>query len=214
MTQKKIGLLGGTFDPVHYGHLQLAESALVECGLDKVIFIPAAAPPHKNSTAVSSFSHRLAMLELAIQGKKSFECDAIEELLPKPSYTIDTLRVLQRHYHNDYLLYFMLGADAFLDILSWKTHRQVLCSVHIILSQRKGYIDERLADLLKKLGYTAGQGLWHADDEKKDIFILERTPDEQSSSGIRSMIGKGQSVQRFLPPAVMRYIEKNKLYQT
>ncbi len=218
MIPKKIGLLGGTFDPVHFGHLQLAESALLECGLDKVVFIPAAEPPHKNSTAVSSFRHRLAMLELAIQGRKGFECNAIEELLPKPSYTIDTLRVLQNHYrkyyHGDYLLYFMIGADAFLDILSWKTHREVLCSVHIILSHRQGYIDERLADLLKNLKYTAGQGLWHAEDGKKDIYILERMPDEQSSSGIRAKIGKGQSVVRLLPPAVMLYIEKNRLYQT
>ena len=72
MTGKKIGLLGGTFDPVHYGHLQLAESALVECGLDKVVFIPAAEPPHKDSTAVTSFDHRLAMLKLATYGMKGF----------------------------------------------------------------------------------------------------------------------------------------------
>ncbi len=217
MTANKIGLLGGTFDPVHYGHLQLAESALVECALDKVVFIPAAEPPHKNNTAVSSFGHRLAMLELATRGMKGFECNAIEGLLPKPSYTIDTLRVLQKHYRkaylNDYQLYFMIGADAFLEILSWKSHRDVLRAVHIILSRRKGYKGERLADLLQSLGYTARQGCWHADDGKKDIYILDRTPGEQSSSGIRAMIAKGQSVEQFLPPSVMLYIEKNKLYQ-
>lgn len=217
MTSKKIGLLGGTFDPVHYGHLQLAESALTECGLDKVVFIPAAEPPHKNSTAITSFGHRLAMLELATSGLKGFECNAIEGLLPKPSYTIDTLRVLQRHYrkayHNNYQLYFMIGADAFLDILSWKSHQDVLRSVHIILSHRKGYMGERLADLLRKLGYKASQNLWRAAGGKKDIYILEKTPSEQSSSGIRAMISKGQSVERFLPPSVMLYIEKNKLYR-
>ncbi len=216
MTVKKIGLLGGTFDPVHYGHLELAESALMECGLDKVIFIPAAEPPHKTSTAVSTFGHRLAMLELATQGMKGFECNAIEGLLPKPSYTIDTLRVLQRHYqedyNNDYQLYFMIGADAFLDILTWKSHRDVLLSVHILLSRRKGYTGERLVDLLKNLGYREGKSFWCADDDKKDIYILERTPGEQSSSGIRGMIAKGESVERFLPPSVLLYIQKNKLY--
>ena len=212
MTLKKIGLLGGTFDPVHYGHLQLAELALVECGLDKVVFIPAAEPPHKNRTAVSSFGHRLAMLELATKDMMRFECNAIEGLLPKPSYTIDTLRVLQRYYHNDCHLHFMIGADAFLEILSWKEHWDVLRSVYIILSRRKGYRGEQLADLLKSLGYTSDQGFWHADNGKKDIYILERTPGEQSSSGIRALIAKGQSVERFLPPAVKLYIEQNKLY--
>ena len=212
MTSKKIGLLGGTFDPVHYGHLQLAELALVECGLDKVVFIPAAEPPHKNSTAVTSFGHRLAMLELATKGTKGFECNAIEGLLPKPSYTIDTLRVLLRHYHNDHSLYFMIGADAFLDILSWKAHWDVLRSVHIILSRRKGYKCERLANMLKRLGYTPDQRFWHAEDGKKDIYILERSPGAQSSSGIRALIAKGRSVERFLPPSVILYIEKNKLY--
>jgi len=217
VTANKIGLLGGTFDPVHYGHLQLAESALVECALDKVVFIPAAEPPHKNTTAVSSFGHRLAMLELATQGMKGFECNAIEGILPKPSYTIDTLRVLQKHYrkkyHNDYQLYFMIGADAFLEIFSWKSYRDVLRSVHIVLSRRKGYKGERLADLLKSLGYTARQGCWHAADGQNNIYILARTPGEQSSSTIRTMIAQGQSVEQFLPPSVILYIEKHKLYQ-
>lgn len=213
MTIDKIGLLGGTFDPVHYGHLQLAEAALVECQLDKVVFIPSAEPPHKNSTSVTSFRHRLAMLNLAGHGIKGFECNAIEGLLPKPSYTIDTLRVLQKYYQNDSLLYFMIGADAFLDILSWKSHQEVLRSVYIILSQRKGYRDVELADLLKKLGYKENRHSWIGDDGKKDISLLERTPDDQSSSVIRALIGKGESVERYLPDSVIEYIKKNKLYQ-
>jgi nicotinate-nucleotide adenylyltransferase len=107
----------------------------------------------------------------------------------------------------------MIGADAFLDILSWKSYRDVLRSVHIILSRRKGYTGDRLADLLKSLGYATTQGFWHAEDDKKDIYILARTPGEQSSSKIRAMIAQKQSVERFLPPSVMLYIEKNKLYR-
>ena len=213
MTIGKIGLLGGTFDPVHYGHLQLAEAALAECELDKVVFIPSAAPPHKNSTSVTSFRHRLAMLKLAGDGIKGFECNAIEGLLPKPSYTIDTLRVLQQHYQNDSILYFMIGADAFLDILSWKSHEEVLHSVQIILSQRKGYRDVELADLLKKLGYKKTNHSWLGHDGKKDIYILERIPDDLSSSVIRALIGKKESVERFLPASVIEYIQVNKLYQ-
>jgi len=214
VTLEKIGLLGGTFDPVHYGHLQLAESALEEFGLDKVVLIPAAQPPHKNGLSITPFRHRLAMLTLAGEGISGFECSPIEATLPKPSYTIDTLRELRKHYKGDCRLYFMIGADAFLDILTWKSHQEVLHSVNIILSRRKGYSGGELAVLLKKLGYNDNEGSWHGDDGKKDIYILKRIPDDHSSSAIRAMIEKGQSVQRFLPRSVIEYIQKNKLYQS
>lgn len=213
MTLRKIGLLGGTFDPVHFGHLQLAESALKECGLDKVVFIPSAQPPHKNCASVTTFRHRLAMLMLAGEGRNGFECNAIEGILPKPSYTIDTLQALRKHYKNDCQLYFMIGADAFLDILTWKSPQELLHSANIILSQRKGYKGTQLSDLLKRLGYRAGDGSWHGDDGKKDIFILEKMPEDISSSGIRAKIRKGESVERFLPKQVIEYIQKHKLYQ-
>lgn len=214
MTLKKIGLLGGTFDPVHYGHLQFAESALAECRLDKVVFLPSAEPPHKNGTSITSFSHRLAMLSLAGQGMNGFECDPIEATLPKPSYTIDTLRELRKQYRGNYRLYFMIGADAFLDILTWKSYQEVLHSVDIVLSRRNGYKDGRLIVLLKQLGYKATNSAWRGKDGKKDIYILQKTPDDHSSSVIRAMIGRGESVQRYLPESVMKYIEKNKLYQS
>jgi len=214
VTARRVGLLGGTFDPVHYGHLQLAESAMEEYRLDKVIFIPAAQPPHKNCASVTSFQHRLAMLTLAVQGLKGFECNSIEGKLPKPSYTIDTLQALRKQYQDDCRLFFMIGADAFLDILSWKSYLKILQSVNIILSQRKGYKSEQLADLIKMLGYKKIDRYWSDTNCKKDIYILERTPDKQSSSGIRAMIGKGESVQPFLPKNVIDYIQENKLYQT
>ena len=214
MTAKKIGLLGGTFDPVHYGHLQLAESALKECRLDKVVFIPSAQPPHKNSAAVTPFKHRLAMLTLAGEGIDGFECNAIEGLLPKPSYTIDTLRALREYYHSDCRLYFMIGADAFLDILTWKLHQEVLDSVNIILSRRKGYKEAQLSDLLRKLGYKTGDSPCYWTDGKKDVYILEKTPEDLSSSEIRRKIGQGGAVQLFLPKAVIEYIQKHKLYHS
>ncbi len=213
MSSQKIGLLGGTFNPVHYGHLQLAAAALEECSLDKVVFIPSAQPPHKNGTLLTSFRHRLAMLALAVQDVNGFECNDIEGTLPKPSYTVDTLQVLLQHYKSDCQLYFMIGADAFLDILTWKSHQKVLHSVNIILSQRRGYKGVQLSELLKKLGYKPSESSWHGDDGKKDIYILKKTPDDYSSSGIRTSIGKGESVQRFLPESVIEYIQKNKLYQ-
>jgi nicotinate-nucleotide adenylyltransferase len=214
VTLKKIGLLGGTFDPVHYGHLQLAQSALEECGLDKVVFIPSAQPPHKNGLSITPFMHRMAMLTLAGGGISDFECNPIEATLPRPSYTIDTLRELRKHYTGSCRLYFMIGADAFLDILTWKSYQEVLHSVNIILSRRKGYSGGELAVLLKKLGYKADEGSWHGDDGKKDIYILKKIPDDHSSSAIRAMIENGESVQQFLPRSVIEYIQNNKLYQS
>lgn len=212
MTGRRIGLLGGTFDPVHYGHLQLAEAAIEECNLDKVVFVPSAQPPHKNRASITPFRHRLAMLTLAGAGIKGFECSAIEGLLPKPSYTIDTLRALKKQYENDCRLYFMIGADAFLDILTWKSPRQVLHEVNIIVSGRKGYDSAHLAELLLKLGYTEQGGHWAGEEGKRGIFILKKTPPDQSSSGIRAMIKKGQSVNRFLPSKVIDYIQAHMLY--
>jgi len=214
VTTKKIGLLGGTFDPIHYGHLQLAESALVECRLDKVVFIPSALPPHKKGAAITSFSHRLAMLTLAGQGVNGFECNSIEGELAIPSYTIDTLRELLKHYKSDCQLYFMIGADAFLDILTWKSYQKVLQSVKFILSRREGYKETNLSDLLKKLGYTSSDGSWSGKDGKKDIYILDRLPENISSSGIRTKIKQGESVQGLLPKLVIEYIQKHKLYQS
>ena len=213
MSSGRIGLLGGTFDPVHYGHLQLAESALKECKLDKVVFIPSAQPPHKNGTSIASFNHRLAMLSLATQGITGFECNAIEGILPKPSYTIDTLRELQKLYSPDCQLYFLIGADAFLDILTWKSHHEILRSVNIILSHRKGYKSDLLSALLKKLNYKRGDRAWHGENDKKDIFILEQTPVGFSSSDIRRMISSGESVHRMVPEWVDEYIQRNQLYQ-
>jgi nicotinate-nucleotide adenylyltransferase len=210
---KKIGLLGGTFDPVHYGHLQLAQSALEECSLDKVVFIPSAQPPHKKGASITAFNHRLAMLTLAGACENNFECDAIEDTLPKPSFTIDTLRELRKHYSTDCRFYFMIGADAFLDILTWKSHSAILRSVNIILSKRKGYDAENLALLLKKLGYAASDGFWHGNDSQKSIYILKNIPDNLSSSAIRTMIKRGESVQQYLPESVLEYIKRNRLYQ-
>lgn len=213
MSRRKIGLLGGTFDPVHFGHLQLAQSAMEECSLDKVVFIPSGQPPHKKGAAITPFNHRLAMLTLAGACENNFECDAIEDALPKPSFTIDTIREIRKHHDTDCRFYFMIGADAFLDILTWKSHTAILSSVNIILSKRKGYDAEQLAMLLKQLGYVLSDGSWHGNDGQKSIYVLKNIPDSLSSSAIRTMIKKGESVQQYLPESVLEYIKRNRLYQ-
>ena len=114
------------------------------------------------------------MLDLAGEDINGIECNAIEETLPKPSYTIDTLQVLRKHYKCDCRLYFIMGADAFLDILTWKSYQEILNLVNIILSLRKGCRTEQLSDLFKKLDTMTEWRLWHGEDGKKDIYILKK----------------------------------------
>jgi len=213
VTYSKIGLLGGTFDPVHNGHLQLAESALEEYRLDKVVFIPSAQPPHKTDVSITSFKHRTAMLSLAGQGRRCFECNPIEGALAKPSYSIDTLRELSKYYQTDCKLYFIIGADAFLDILTWKSYQEILQTVHILISERKGYKSSQLFDLLRRLGYTGQGNTWHGKNTQKDIYLLNAIPEDYSSSVIRNLLSLGDSVRRLIPAVVLDYIKKNKLYQ-
>ncbi len=208
----KIGFLGGTFDPVHFGHLQLAASVLEECGLAKVVFIPSAQPPHKDGATVSSFEHRVAMLELVGEVRNDFECNLIEGLLPKPSYTIDTLRVLRNQYDRKSRLFFIIGADAFLDIETWKSYQEIPRIVEIILSKRKGFPTIKLYGLLRKLGYTEHQNYWRGEDGRRDIIILKSTPVDLSSSRIRSMIRSGKPFQHVMPETVIDYIKTHTLY--
>lgn len=212
MSYKKIGLLGGTFDPVHLGHLQLAESVLQECALDKIVFVPSAEPPHKVRTTVISFAHRVAMLELISAGRKEFECNTIEGRLPKPSYTIDTLQVLLKQYSGKARFYFIIGADAFLDILTWKSYQKIPRLVSIIVSQRKGSLSTKLYDMLNKLGYTESENCWRGEECRRDITILKTTPVDISSSKIRYMVSSGTSIQQVMPESVAGYIKRHGLY--
>ena len=199
---------------MHRGHLQLAESAVKECGLDKVVFIPAALPPHKNGAAVTSFAHRAAMLQLASSTSKSFACDLIESQLPKPSYTIDTLHQLQKSYGDDVQLFFIMGADAFLEIATWKAYKALLALVTVIISLREGYQSRRLPQLLQELGYQMHDSNLYRQGRNQEVRILKATPAAVSSSSIRAMIGRGESIVHLVPEAVERYIHKHLLYQT
>lgn len=213
MTISKIGLLGGTFDPVHFGHLQLAEAALRECSLDKVFFVPAASPPHKDETTVTSFAHRVAMLEIVSAKNSHFACSAIEGQLPTPSYTFDTLHALGDFFPEDADLFFIIGVDAFLDIKTWKSYREILRLVNIVIAQRNGFRKTQLVDFLKTIGYTGQKKCWQGDDGRKKIFLLEAQPGNFSSTLIRKKIKEGILPEGDIPEGVIEYIYKHQLYQ-
>ncbi len=133
---KRIGLFGGTFNPVHCGHLELAEYARKEINLEAVIFIPSASPPHKTAHHIELFEHRVKMLRLALKDSDYFSVSEVEGLLSSPSYSIDMLDQIVQNTTNVVEYYFIIGIDAFLEIHLWKQFEEVLNSVHFIVAAR------------------------------------------------------------------------------
>jgi len=213
VNEEKIGLFGGTFDPVHLGHMQMAEAAMKEFDLDRIAFIPSAQPPHKDTTTISSFAHRVTMLEIACAEKSCFEFNTIEDKLPAPSYTIDTLMVLFEHFGHQSQLFFLIGTDAFLEILTWKEYEKILKLINIIIAPRRGADQSPLADLLFRLGYSNQGDRWVGEGGLKDICFLRAIPDAISSSAIRDKIRLGEDCSRLMPNKVFDYIKSHRLYK-
>jgi len=213
LVHKRVGLLGGTFDPVHIGHLQLADIAAQQLKLDKVLFIPAAVPPHKPDQKVASYRHRVRMIELALMVKTGMEVSTIEHTLPTPSYTIDTLRVLERTGKpKDY--FYITGLDAFLEIDTWKSYTKLLEGVNFIVIARSGYNHTILDRFLHQLGYVKDKKGWMKPLTKKRFFFLEKEIADISSSRIRDLIKNDEYIGTYLPPLVVRYIQENRLYRS
>ncbi len=214
MTALRIGLLGGTFDPVHTAHLQLAEAAIRECGLDKIIFIPSASPPHKVGMPITPFDDRLAMLELVSRRNSRFSCSGIEGDLPFPSYTIDTLHVLDQVYPKGTEFFFIVGVDAFIEFPSWKSYRDILRLVDIVIALRHGYGKAQLTDFLQSIGYFWQDNSWREKNGGKKIFLLQTIPAQFSSTLIRKKMKEGVLPVEEVPVEVLEYIVKHQLYQT
>lgn len=210
----RIGFFGGTFDPIHNGHLRLAENALTECGLRQVVFIPAAIPPHKSPEDLTPFSQRVEMLNVALQGRQEFVCSTVEAELPAPTYTVDTLRYLRKRYAPDTGLYFLTGLDAFLEITTWKEYRELLRIASFIVSERDGehYVRQKnkLADLI---GYFPQGSFWIGKDGAQPVFFLAGVPLALSSSMVRQRVRQNLSIRGMVPDGVYRYIEKYQIYR-
>lgn len=210
---EKIGLLGGTFDPVHDGHLQLALAAKNELLLDKVLLIPAAGPPHKSSEDVTAFGHRREMLLRALSGVEGLEPCFIEGNLPTPSYTIDTIRLLQARDRDRIEYYFIIGVDAFADLLSWKSYMELLRRVTLIVARRKGFTDTgKLINIADTLGYRQTTSRWYGTGGLRDICFLESSPCEISSSRIRDLLASGCREVAGVKRDVLEYIRQHNLY--
>ncbi len=208
----RVGLLGGTFDPVHNGHLALARTARRYCSLDEIWLLPAALPPHKTGEPLTSFAHRARMIELALADEPTLHLSEIEATLPRPSYTIDTLTCLQNQQAQPADYFFIIGADAFLEIRTWKAYHQVLAAVDWIVCGRGPLIREQLRELAHELGYQ-DQGDDLLDPvSRKQIFLPSQVLPDISSSQIRQRLVEGLPVANLLPSPVLGYLHEHHLY--
>ncbi len=185
----KIGILGGTFNPPHIGHLILAEYVRDDLGLDKVIFIPCNLPPHKSDPDLPPADARLKMLRLAIGNNKDFKINSSEIARGGVSYTIDTLCELRKR-HPQGELFFIIGSDLYKEFDEWKSPEEIKRIVQVVVVEREN-IDKRNDDFL------------FVDMPRIDV----------SSSFVRNQIKKGKSARYFLPPKVVRYIYKSGFYR-
>ena len=219
MANRALGILGGTFDPVHFGHLALARDLVAALPLSAVRFIPAGSPPHR-AKPVASAADRFAMVELAVKGDARLEADAREIERPGPSYTVLTLEEL-RAAAPARPLALIVGADAFLGIPSWHRWRELFELAHVVVVARPGtafdlarspplqqeWERRRSGDTAALLAAPAGA-----------IIVQPVTPHDISASAIRATLARGaagiEAARGLLPPAVLAYIERNQLYRS
>jgi nicotinate-nucleotide adenylyltransferase len=213
----KIGLFGGTFDPIHWGHLRSAEEVSESFALDRIYFIPAAIPPHKRGDIITPAEHRLAMVRLAVAGNPRFAVSRVELARRGVSYTVDTLRRFAGKLAPEDSLYFVIGLDAFREIGTWKDFRELFGLAHFIVTSRPGRRDtdplRGTSVAVKKLFcYDSKKGEYrHASGN--GLFFIELTDIAISASEIRNLVQKGKSIRYLLPRSVEAYIGKQGLYR-
>ncbi len=197
---RRIGVFGGTFDPIHYGHLVIAEDARVYLQLEIVLFVPARQPPHKPSGSYSAFPHRVRMTELAIADNPHFVLSLLEAERPGPSYTVDTLRQLRTEFGPDAELYFIIGMDSLANITTWHKPAELLTLCRVVVAERAGY----------SVDLTA---LEEALPGLRNRLELIDTPELSiSSTDLQRRVRSGLAIRYQLPPQVEKYIYEHRLY--
>ena len=210
-----IGLLGGSFNPVHNAHLRIAGEAQAACRLDKVIFIPAADPPHKPLAGHVSFEHRAMMVGMAIAGRPDFELSTVEAERGGKSYSIDTIRQFRERSAGDEL-FFIIGGDSFLEIGSWYRYGEIFSLCNLIVVERPGChiinpLDALPVAIKGTFAYDDATGrLTH--ESGRSVWFVTGTPLELSSTEIRRRAVAGADISRYVPPDVAAYISQQRIY--
>lgn len=214
---KPIGILGGTFDPIHYGHLRLAEEMLELANLSKICFIPTGMPPHRDAPQVPA-QHRSAMVQLAITDQPAFVLDDREVRRLSPCYTVDTLRELRAELGIAQPLCLLMGGDAFLQLHTWHEWEQLFELAHIVVGYRPGFtLEERIHGATEDLQKNYHVRLCAADGLSQQpcggIAELAIPKLEISATDIRRRVAEGRTIRYLLPNAVADYIHQHHLYQ-
>jgi nicotinate-nucleotide adenylyltransferase len=201
MSREQIGLFGGTFDPPHLGHLILASEAYSQLELDRLLWILTPEPPHKLDQSITSISHRLAMVKLAIEGNPTFELSRVELDRPGPHYTLDTVELIAEQYPDSDVTP-IIGGDSLRDLPKWNRPRELLQACHWVGVMRRPGEQENLEVLEKDLPGISSK-----------VHYVDAPLLEIASREIRSRVLGGKPFQYYLHPEVYEYIRENRLYQ-
>ena len=212
MTTRRIGLLGGTFDPIHAGHLDLAAAAERALQLTQVILIPANVPPHRPKPLTSGF-HRFAMVALAVAGRRGWRVSDLELRFEAPSYTATTLRRFHERGYEPNELFFLIGADAFRDISTWRDFPSILDRAHFAVVSRPGCPVAALREHLPALATRMVDANDGVVPVKPSIILVNDATADVSSTAIRASLARGEAIDGLVDPRVQQHIEQHGLYR-
>jgi nicotinate-nucleotide adenylyltransferase len=216
--RRSVALFGGTFDPIHAGHITVAQAAQRRFHLDAIYFIPSSRPPHKSQRELKPFVHRYTMVALACADHPGFVPSLVEApaagVAPHIFYTIDTVRRFHREHPDDHL-YFMVGADQFLEIPTWKNYESLLDSCDFIIASRPGFRLDALRLVIppEKLGRSQEPDPQKIVLRKSEVHLLTTVASHVSSTEVRDRLARKQSIHGLVPARVEEYILKQALYR-
>lgn len=211
-----MGLFGGTFNPIHWGHLRSAEEIRERFKLSQIFFIPARIPPHKKVEVVSS-EHRFEMVKMAIDGNPHFQASDIELRRPGKSYSFETICQFHGLFNHSFEIFFIMGVDAFREIHTWKDYPHLFSTCHFIVMARPGFSNDQHKaplpnDVISEFNYNSKQECFmHTSGHR--VHFCAITSLEISSTAIRDRVKSGESIKYLVPETVQTYIENNCLYQ-
>jgi len=213
----RIGVIGGTFNPIHFGHLRSAEEIREQFQLDKVIFVPGAIPPHKNDQAITSPEDRLHMVHLAVDKNPHFVVSDFELARERTSYTIFMIEHFRELIRAEAELFFLMGIDAFIEIAGWKDYARLFSLTNLIIMSRPGFPEKRPEDVLPvdvacDFDYNPSDKFYEHSSGRR-LYFRKITLLEISSRAIRTLIKEGKSVRYLLPPEVHDYAHSLGLFK-
>ena len=210
----RVAILGGSFNPIHYGHLLLADDVLEQLALDRVLFVPAGSPPHKPLSLLAPAADRFQMVRLAIAEQARFDVSDVELRRAGPSYTVDTLSALAGGGDQ---LFYIVGSETFLDLLTWREPKRVAALARLVVIPRAGSVFDTEGAAAQKVLHEIGVegGFVHAGGgppPPRGVLIVHATSLPLSASDLRRRVREGRSLRYRMPPAVIDYVRAHGLY--